>query len=393
MNGNQKPEPGAGVLLLMIAACCLLLANLYYCQPVLAVIAGSLRLSAHASGAMVMAAQLGYIAGLLFLAPLGDVLENRKLCSLMALGAGLAAFAAALAPSAPVFLAAIFGMGLFASATQVLVVFAVSLGGAGRSGKILGTMACGLFLGIAASRPLASFITGVWGWRQVYLVSGAALFAASFALWRQLPSIRHANRPFDYAAVLLGMARALRYPGLLRNTIISSGAFFSFIMFWSCMPMHLLKNLGYPQHQVTLFTLAGLITPACMLLVGRLLDKGWGSRIMPAGLALVLAGWLVSFMLPQTIAIIVFGALLLDPSSSAVTVSVQQKILSNSPLAIRGRLNSLNISLNFLGGAAGGALGPWLLTSYGPHAVMALGSGLIFVLLCLTTFARGNPGV
>jgi len=62
----------------------------HYSQPVLAVIANSLRLAPDAAGSIVMAAQLGYM---LFLAPLGDVLENRKLCSATTLGASVAALA------------------------------------------------------------------------------------------------------------------------------------------------------------------------------------------------------------------------------------------------------------------------------------------------------------
>ncbi len=377
-------------MLLMIAASCLLVANLYYSQPVLAVIATSLRLAPDAAGSIVMAAQIGYIAGLLFLAPLGDVLENRKLCSAMTLGAGLAALVSSYAATAPVFLAGVFLTGLFATATQILVVFAVSLGGVELSGKILGIMACGLFLGIAASRPFSSFITGIMGWRAVYLISGAALLAGSAALFCKLPSIRPQDRQFTYAAVLLSMVRLVRHPGLLRNTIISGGTFLSFIMFWSCLPMHLSGNLGYSQNQVTFFTLAGLITPPCMLLVGRLLDRGLGRRLMLTGLSLISIGWLVPVMPSGSIFVLVLAALLIDPSSSAVTVSVQQKILSNSPLSIRGRLNSLNVSMNFLGGAAGGALGPWILSNFGLAAVVMTGIGLIIVLICMTVLASGK---
>lgn len=162
---RQTPTPGMGTLGLMIAAACLLLANLYYAQPILPEIAAAICLPRDASGAIVTASQLGYIAGLLFLAPLGDILENRKLCAAMAAGAGCAALAAAFAQAAPLYLGLAFLMGVFASATQVLVVFAVTLEGAGRSGKILGIMACGLFLGIAMSRPLSSFVTELANWR------------------------------------------------------------------------------------------------------------------------------------------------------------------------------------------------------------------------------------
>ncbi|MBD5627288.1 MAG: MFS transporter [Desulfovibrio sp.] len=78
----------------MMAAACLLLANLYYPQPILGEVARALRLSEAASGAGITAGQLGYIAGLLLVAPLGDMWENRRLCGAMTAGAGLCALAA-----------------------------------------------------------------------------------------------------------------------------------------------------------------------------------------------------------------------------------------------------------------------------------------------------------
>lgn len=85
--------------------------------------------------------------------------------------------------------------------------------------------------------------------------------------------------------VLLSMAALLRFPGLLRRSAVSCGAFFSFNMFWSALPLFL---AGLPQAArggITLFTLAGLVTPPCMLLVGRLLDRGLGRKILSRPLA------------------------------------------------------------------------------------------------------------
>lgn len=161
MTGDNAGSLTRSALFLMILACCLLLANLYYAQPVLADIARELRISASLAGVVITMSQFGYIAGLLLLAPLGDFVENRKLCATMTAEAACCALISCLARSAPIFLCAVFLMGVFASATQTLVVFAVSLAGSRKSGKILGIMACGIFLGIAASRPISSFLASL----------------------------------------------------------------------------------------------------------------------------------------------------------------------------------------------------------------------------------------
>ncbi|WP_165078692.1 MULTISPECIES: MFS transporter [unclassified Desulfovibrio] len=379
---------GPGTLLLMIAAACLLLANLYYPQPILGEVAQALRLPEAASGAVITAGQLGYIAGLLLVAPLGDMWENRRLCAAMTAGAGLCALAAAGTGSAPLFLLLMVLMGVFATATQVLVVFATALAGPARSGKTLGIMACGLFLGIALSRPVASLVTGLAGWRAVYLGSGVALLATGLCLWRFLPGRAPAQGALRWRALMASLWPLLRFPLLLRRTLLSSGAFFSFSMFWSTVPLYLGGQLHMAQARITAFALAGLVTPPCMLMVGKLLDKGLGRHVILAALGSALTGWALVAGGPAWLGVFVASALLLDPSSSAVTVSIQQKILSGAPGAVRGRLNSLNISMNFLGGAAGAALGPFLLTRCGLAAVALAGALLLACLFCSALKAR-----
>lgn len=58
-------------------ACGLTVANLYYSQPLLDLIAGSFHVSQGAATVVVTLTQIGYAAGLLFLLPLGDLVENR----------------------------------------------------------------------------------------------------------------------------------------------------------------------------------------------------------------------------------------------------------------------------------------------------------------------------
>ncbi|HTR15820.1 MAG TPA: MFS transporter, partial [Acetobacteraceae bacterium] len=75
---ETAPVP-AWLTLLLAAACGLIVANIYYAQPLIGPISRSLGLSPQGAGLIVTMTQLGYGAGLLLIVPLGDLIENRRL--------------------------------------------------------------------------------------------------------------------------------------------------------------------------------------------------------------------------------------------------------------------------------------------------------------------------
>ena len=78
---NPLGEEAVSILitLLLGTACGLIVANLYYAQPLVGPISASLGLSPEAAGLIVTMGQIGYVAGLLLIVPLGDLVENRTL--------------------------------------------------------------------------------------------------------------------------------------------------------------------------------------------------------------------------------------------------------------------------------------------------------------------------
>lgn len=67
------------LILLLAAACGLIAANLYYAQTVIGPIGVTTGLSSAAAGLIVTLTQIGYVIGLLFIVPLSDILENKRL--------------------------------------------------------------------------------------------------------------------------------------------------------------------------------------------------------------------------------------------------------------------------------------------------------------------------
>ena len=78
MSPSQGPTISSGLTILMATACGLIVANIYYAQPLIGPIASQLGIPISGAGLIVTLTQLGYGFGLLLIVPLADQLENRS---------------------------------------------------------------------------------------------------------------------------------------------------------------------------------------------------------------------------------------------------------------------------------------------------------------------------
>jgi predicted MFS family arabinose efflux permease len=190
-SSGSRRQAGLNVVILTIAvACGLTVANLYYAQPLLVLMARTFSVSQGTAAIVVTATQLGYAAGLAFVVPLGDVLENRKLACRTLLITTVALAVAALSPDFTLFLVMSVCIGVTSVIVQVLVPFAAHLAPADQRGKYVSRVMSGLLLGILLARSLASVTAAAWGWRSIYLISAGAMLALALVLWRILPERR-----------------------------------------------------------------------------------------------------------------------------------------------------------------------------------------------------------
>jgi predicted MFS family arabinose efflux permease len=95
---HSTSSVGPGLLAVLAIAAGLTVANNYYNQAMLGILAHEFGLTAATVSTVPVVTQLGNVAGILFLAPLGDILERRALILLTMLGLIVALFAAAVAP-------------------------------------------------------------------------------------------------------------------------------------------------------------------------------------------------------------------------------------------------------------------------------------------------------
>jgi predicted MFS family arabinose efflux permease len=180
--GERTFAPWMTVLL--ATACGLTAANLYYAQPLAGPISASLALSARATGLIVTLTQVGYGAGLLFIVPLTDLVENRRLVLVMLAVCVLALLGAALSSSASLFLTAALFVGFASVVVQMLVPYAAHMASDAERGRVVGNVMSGTLLGIMLARPISSFVAHIYSWHAVFFLSAGATTVLALVLSR-----------------------------------------------------------------------------------------------------------------------------------------------------------------------------------------------------------------
>jgi predicted MFS family arabinose efflux permease len=383
----------AWLTLLLATACGLIVANIYYAQPLVGPISTALGISPQGAGLIVTMTQIGYGAGLLLVVPLGDLFENRRLVlSIMAVGA-LALAAAAMSTHALPFLAAALFIGLGSVAVQVLVPYAAHLAPEASRGRVVGNVTSGLMLGIMLSRPAASFITAALSWHAVFVISAIIMVGLAVVLRLALPPRRPAPG-LGYAALLASMGGLVRRnPALRRRALYHACLFAAFSLFWTVSPLVLSRTFHLSQTGIALFALAGVAGAVSAPIAGRVADRGWTRPATGLAMLLTAVAFLISHFGSRgstaSLAALVAAAILLDFGVTANLVLGQRAIFSLGA-AYRNRLNGLYMATFFAGGALGSALGGWAFAQGG--WAMASWVGFALPVLALGYFATERSG-
>src|SRR5690349_19751845 len=155
-------------VLLMAFCTGLIVANIYYCQPLVILIAKEFGLTESHAGKITYLTQAGYALGLFLLVPLGDMFERKKqilLITCLAIGALLLA---AFAHSFLLLEIACVLIGASSIIPQLVLPMAANLSSDQDRGPTVGIIMSGLLIGILASRAVSGSIGFLWGWRTVY---------------------------------------------------------------------------------------------------------------------------------------------------------------------------------------------------------------------------------
>jgi predicted MFS family arabinose efflux permease len=352
----------------------LIVANLYYNQPLLAEISKTFGVSEERSGLISMITQMGYAAGMLFLAPLADKMKRKKLMMLDFVFILISLIAAGFSPNINILIIASFFIGASSMIPQLLVPMAAHLATPQSRGKVVGQVMSGLLIGILLSRTLSGFVGQHFGWRAMFLIAAGLMLVIWIFLFLLLPEVEP-EYSGTYGALMLSMVHLIKTEPKLRLAAFRGACVFGcFGAFWTTLTF-LLKEPQFNTGAQTagLFGLVGVAGALGASAMGRISDKMDPYNVTTATIVAVIISYIVFYFSGSSLIGLVIGVILLDMGVQGTHISNQTMVLALHPEA-RNRLNTVYMVSYFMGGSLGTYLASHFWAQYQWTGVCVIGA-------------------
>jgi predicted MFS family arabinose efflux permease len=218
-------------------------------------------------------AQVSYALGLLFIVPLGDMLNKAKLIPFLMFGASAGLFICATSTNLSMLWLGTIITGLFSVAAQVLIPLATMAVKPEKTGEVVGFLMSGLLVGILLSTSVAGLLSDLWHWKMIYVLSGIAMFALALLMKGKLPQLPKLK--ITYFDIFKSMGSLLQQePRLVFRSITGGFAFAAMSMLFSTIALLLTSEpFQLSDVLVGVVTLVGVFGALSTQWIGKWADR------------------------------------------------------------------------------------------------------------------------
>lgn len=368
------------LLYVMAVGAGLVVANNYYNQPLLNLMAKSFQVSEAAVSNIPLFTQLGYAFGLLFIIPLGDKFNRKKLILFDFIAIISSLLIAAISPSLLVLTIASFCIGFSSVVPQLFVPMAAQLAKPNDKGRAIGIVMSGLLIGILGSRSISGYVGEYLGWRSMYFIASGIMLLYALVLVFKLPSLT-SDFKGSYAKLMQSLWKYFKAEPSVRLAALRGGlGFAGFSAFWTTLVFLMEDNFNYGSGIAGMFGVLGIGGALAATWAGKLSDKMNKNRLITIATLVMVLAWGVFEFSGNSIIGLVIGVIFIDMGLQSLHITNQNIIFSKNPEA-RNRINTIYMVGYFIGGALGTTTGAYAWQWFQWSGVASL--GLMYTILIL----------
>ncbi|KAI8950027.1 major facilitator superfamily domain-containing protein [Xylaria longipes] len=357
---RQPPKFTLSMNILLAFSTTFTVANLYYPQPILNVIANDFGVSYERSSNVATLSQAGYASGLLFLCPLGDMIPRRPFILFLILVTATMWIGLCLTTNFEAFVGLSFLCGVGTVTPQLMLPLVGDLAPAHRRASSLSIVVSGLALGLLVARVLSGVVANFTAWRNIYWLALGAQYLTFVILFFTLPDYPAKNKGLNYFTALWKMAAlVVEEPLLIQACLIGFLISAAFTNFWTTLTFLLASPpYNYSSLEIGLFAFIGIAVISLAPVWSRLItDKFVFLFSSILGLSFEIVGIIIgTFIGTYTVAGPIVQAIFMDTGSNFAHTANRSNIYGLDPKA-RNRVNTVYMVFCFAGQLTGTAAG------------------------------------
>jgi predicted MFS family arabinose efflux permease len=386
IKNTEKPQLTPLILWIMTITTGFVVANIYYNQPLLNDIAKSYHINSAKAGQVAVFTQIGYALGLLFIVPLGDMFERRKLMLIDFVFMVTSLLVAAWSPTITILLASSLCIGITSVIPQLMIPMAAHLAQPHERGKKIGFIMSGLLIGILLSRTVSGFVGQHFGWRAMFYIAAVMMLMIWLLIYLQLPKVE-ADYTGKYQSLMRSIFKLIgEEPALRLASLRGALCFACFSAFWTTIVFLLKQHFNLGSDVAGAFGLLGALGAVAAGLMGRLSDKMDAYKLSAFTIVLIIVSFVVFMVSGYSLIGLGIGVILMDVGVQATHISNQAIVFALNPAA-RNRINTVYMGSYFIGGSLGTFLATVVWDRYEWNGVCIIGitlSSLVLIIHLLT---------
>lgn len=331
----------------------LVVANNYYNQPLLGLIAKDFSVSESAAGKISVLTQLGYAFGLLLIVPLGDKFLRKKLILIDLVLVFGALLWMTFATELWMLYAASLLIGTTSVIPQLFVPIAAELSSEKDKAANIGLVVSGLLLGILLSRFVGGIVGELWGWRSMFGIAAGLMLLVWVFVYKMLPELQPNFRGTYFELMNSVLQLAKTQPVLQLASFRGAMAFGSMCALFTTLVFHMERPpFEVGASVVGSFGLAGAVGALAAAKVGSLQNRMSINRIILYALLILIGSWGFTYFAGNTYWGLIIGVILIDLGVQSSHIMNQTNYFSLKTNAVN-RLNTVYMVSYFIGGSLG----------------------------------------
>lgn len=361
--------------------CGLTVANMYYVQSIFPEVMHALDINYQSTAMIYTMSLIGNACSLVFIAPLGDFINRKKLISFLYIILAIASIGASLSLNIYEMYIAAFFLGVGVAIIPITISYLSKNENFGLS--YIGKIMSGVLLGALISRFLSSEFATIWGWNSIYIFSFSVMLFSLIVVALMLPNDQvEKTKEIGYGK-MLGSTFSL----LISNRTVRKYSLYGFLVmavfasFWNNISFSLFDDYHLTQTNVGLFSLTGIAGASAAMFASSILRKlNYDSISL---FVLMFISFAVLAVINYNLIALIIGSVVIDAMIQLIHVNNQTNMYKNCE-GNESRAASCYMTTFIFGGVVGSKVSSICYISYGWQGICVMCACI--AIICLVPF-------